>query len=133
MTLFCYGSLEFADVMRAVTGRSFSHEPARLDGWVRLRLRGRAFPGVRPKLGTSVSGTLWRGIDDESAERLDRFEGETYERRPLVVRTRSSVSVTAQVYVIKEALRGELSQEPWDRARFVRESLRDFVRSLNRS
>jgi hypothetical protein len=33
--LFCYGSLEFAEVMRAVTGRDFAVEPAALDGFAR--------------------------------------------------------------------------------------------------
>lgn len=133
MTLFCYGSLEFAEVMRAVTGRSFAHEPARLDGWVRLRFRGNAFPGLRPRAWMSTRGTLWRGIDEASALRLDRFEGDRYERRELPVRTKPGVAVTAQVYVVPDARRSELSNEPWDKARFARESLADFLRALSRA
>jgi len=131
MTLFCYGSLEFAEVMRAVTGRSFAHERARLDGWVRLRQRGRAFPGLRPRAGACTSGTLWRGIDPGSAARLDRFEGAIYERRTVAVRAAGGPA-EAEVYVIRPERLGELSAEPWDRQRFLRETLPDFLRALRR-
>ena len=131
MTLFCYGSLEFAEVMRAVTGRSFAHERARLDGWVRLRLRGRSYPGLRPRAGGSTPGTLWQGIDPRSAARLDRFEGDLYERRDVAVRAAGGLAA-AEVYVIRPERLGELSAEPWDRLRFARESLADFVRAIRR-
>jgi gamma-glutamylcyclotransferase (GGCT)/AIG2-like uncharacterized protein YtfP len=131
VTLFCYGSLEFAEVMRAVTGRAFAHERARLDDWQRRRLRGRSFPGLRPRAGASTPGTVWHGIDPRSAERLDRFEGALYERRRLPVRTAAGV-IDADVYVTPAGLLRELSAEPWDRLRFARESLADFVRRTRR-
>jgi gamma-glutamylcyclotransferase (GGCT)/AIG2-like uncharacterized protein YtfP len=133
VTLFCYGSLEFAEVMRWVTRRSFPHEPARLAGWVRLRLRGRSYPGLRPRAWASTPGTLWRGIDEVSAARLDAFEGALYQRRALSVRSGAGVAVTAQVYVVAEARRSELSNEPWDKARFARAELAEFLRALNRA
>lgn len=131
MVLFTYGSLEFAAVMRAVTGRSFPHERARLDGWARFRVRAGAYPGIRPRASASTSGTLWRGVDAGSAARLDRFETALYERLTLPVRTASGESLDAQVYVIRPERRRELSNEPWDRARFARESLAGFVRALS--
>jgi hypothetical protein len=48
------------------------------------------------------------------------------------VRAGSSGVVTAQIYVIAEARRSELSNEPWDKARFARESLAGFLRALSR-
>lgn len=131
MTLFCYGSLEFAEVMRAVTGRSFAHERGRLDDWQRRRLRGRSYPGLRPRAGTSTPGTVWHGIDPGSAARLDRFEGDLYERRTVAVRVAGGLAA-AEVYVTPPGLLGELSPEPWDRLRFARESLADFVRRIRR-
>jgi gamma-glutamylcyclotransferase (GGCT)/AIG2-like uncharacterized protein YtfP len=133
MELFCYGSLEFPAVMRAVTGRSFPHERARLDGWVRLRIRGADYPGIRPRAGASTPGTLWRDLDADSLARLDRFETALYERLVLPVRTASGESLDAQVYAIRSEHRRELSNQPWDRARFARESLAAFVRALTRS
>ncbi len=133
MELFCYGSLEFAEVMRAVTGRSFPHEPARLDGWVRLRARRGAYPGLRPRARASTSGTLWRGVDPASAAKLDRFEGALYVRRTLQVRTSRGERVAAEVYVVPDERRRELSTQTWDKARFARESLAAFVRAISRS
>jgi gamma-glutamylcyclotransferase (GGCT)/AIG2-like uncharacterized protein YtfP len=133
MNLFTYGSLVFAEVMRAVTGRSFPHEPARLAGWVRVCIRGTAFPGVRARAWTATPGVLWRGVDAQSLELLDRFETYHYERRTLPVRTGAGESARAEVYVIADAHLGELSQVPWDRAAFARRSLRPLLRALSRS
>jgi len=129
VTLFCYGSLEFAEVMRAVTGRAFAHERARLDGWERRRFRGRSFPGLRARAGASTSGTVWHGIDARSAARLDAFEGALYERRGLTVRTNGGLAV-ADVYVTSADHLDQLSNEPWDPLRFARETLPTFLRSL---
>ena len=38
----------------------------------------------------------------------------------------------AEVYVIRPERLGELSAEPWDRMRFLRETLPDFLRALRR-
>jgi gamma-glutamylcyclotransferase (GGCT)/AIG2-like uncharacterized protein YtfP len=131
VTLFSYGSLEFSEVMCRVTGRSFPHEPARLAGWVRLRVRGASYPGLRARAGSCTLGTVWRELDAASLARLDRFESAFYERRTLSVRTGAGEDVAAQVYVVAEANLAALSQEPWDKARFARESLRSFTRALS--
>src|SRR5262245_22448817 len=130
MNLFAYGSLVFAEVMRAVTGRSFAHEPARLAGWTRVCIRGTRFPGVRARASAATSGVLWRGLDARALEYLDRFETHHYERRTLSVRTGAGEDVPAEVYVIADAHLGDLSQEPWDRAQFARQSLGRLLRSL---
>lgn len=130
MKLFCYGSLEFAEVMREVTGRSFAAEPATLDGFARYRVRDADYPGLLPEPGARTDGTLYRALDAASLAALDRFEGGLYERRTLDVRTRDGASAAAQVYVVREAHRRALSREPWDKQTFARESLPGFVRRL---
>jgi len=130
MNLFTYGSLVFAEVMCAVTGRSFAHEPARLPGWTRVCIRGTRFPGVRAHPSLATSGVLWRDVDARSLERLDRFETHHYERRTLRVRTAAGENVSAEVYVIADAHLRDLSQAPWDRAQFARQSLRPLLRAL---
>jgi gamma-glutamylcyclotransferase (GGCT)/AIG2-like uncharacterized protein YtfP len=131
VTLFCYGSLVFAEVMRAVTGRSFPHEPARLFGWRRTRFRGLSFPGIQPHGEGSTSGTLWRGIDTRSAQLLDAYETAAYERIALPVRT-SAGEVRADVYVVRPEARHLLSQAPWTPEAFARDSLAEFLRALRR-
>jgi gamma-glutamylcyclotransferase (GGCT)/AIG2-like uncharacterized protein YtfP len=96
-------------------------------------VRGRNYPGLRPRLWSSTPGTLWRGIDERSAAKLDRFEGSLYRRRSLPVRTHGGVSVTAQVYVVPDENQHLLSSAPWDKATFARESLAEFLREISRS
>jgi gamma-glutamylcyclotransferase (GGCT)/AIG2-like uncharacterized protein YtfP len=118
---FCYGSLEFEAVMRAVTGRSYPREPASLEGWERRRVRRANFPGVRARAGAVTRGTLFRGVGAAESERLDRFETDLYDRRLLPVRTCSGALVDAWVYVVPEERARALSEEPWNPARLARE------------
>ena len=132
MNLFCYGSLEFAEVMCEVTGQGFAGEPATLDGFARYRVRDAEYPGLVPEPGARTEGTLYRALDADSLAALDRFEGALYERRTLDVRTRDGGFAPAQVYVVREAHRHTLSREPWDKRAFARESLSSFVQRLRR-
>jgi len=128
--LFCYGSLEFAEVMRAVTGRSFAGEPATLDGFARYRVRDADYPGLVPESGAQISGTLYRALDAVAIAALDRFEGALYERKTLDVRLRGGGTAAAQVYVVRESHRHTLSSEPWDKQAFARDRLAGFMRRL---
>ncbi len=127
MLLFCYGSLEFANVMRAVTGRTFAGEPAALDGFARYRVRAADYPGLVPESGASTDGTLWRGLDAGALAVLDRFEGALYERLCVDVRVRDGRSVGAHAYVVRESNRSSLSHEPWDKRAFERDRLESFL------
>ena len=129
MLLFCYGSLEFAEVMREVTGRSFAGEPATLDGFARYRVRDADYPGLVPESGARTVGTLFRALDAVALAALDRFEGALYERKTLDVRRRGG-NAAAQVYVVRESHRHTLSSEPWDKRAFARDRLAGFVQRL---
>lgn len=128
--MFCYGSLEFAEVMRRVTGRVFCGEPATLEGFARYRVRDADYPGLTPEPGASTEGTLFHSLDEAALEALDRFEGALYERKPLEVRGHEGRITTAQVYVVRVAHRETLSHEPWDKASFARDGLDAFLRRL---
>jgi len=128
--LFCYGSLEFAEVMRAVTGRDFAGEPATLDGFARYRVRGADYPGLVPEPGARTEGTLFAGLDAEALATLDRFEGALYERGTSDVRKRDGGSAAAQVYVVRESQRHVLSSAPWDKEAFAHDRLAAFLRRL---
>ena len=131
LLLFCYGSLEFAEVMRAVTGRSFAGEPAALDGFARYRVRDADYPGLVAEPGAQTPGTLYRALDPDALAALDRFEGALYARRALeVVRLRDGSRAQAFVYVVRDAHRHSLTDEPWDRDGFAREGLAAFLGRL---
>jgi gamma-glutamylcyclotransferase (GGCT)/AIG2-like uncharacterized protein YtfP len=131
LLLFCYGSLEFDAVMRAVTGRSFVGEPASLEGFARYRVRDAHYPGLVPEPGAQTSGTLYRALDAEALAALDRFEGALYARHTLeVLRASDASRAAAEVYVVRDAHRHTLTAEPWDKAGFARDHLAAFLARL---
>jgi gamma-glutamylcyclotransferase (GGCT)/AIG2-like uncharacterized protein YtfP len=108
-SVFVYGTLTVPRVMRAVTGREFDLLPASLPGYACFRVRGAAYPGV-------------------VLARLDRFEGRVYERRRVTVRVEPDERREAWAWVIRPEHRSLLSNEPWNRERFVRHDLPSFLR-----
>jgi gamma-glutamylcyclotransferase (GGCT)/AIG2-like uncharacterized protein YtfP len=125
--VFAYGTLAFPDVMEAVTGVAFASEPATLDGFARRRVFGAVYPGVRAEAGATLDGVLYRGVDERSLARLDRFEGALYERRLLAVRVARGDRWDAWVYVVPDALAHRLANEAWDPERFRREHLAPYL------
>jgi len=118
MRLFAYGTLMLPEVMEVVAGRRFASRPAELRGWRRRRLRGAVYPAVVPAAGEVTAGVLFEELDHATLARLDRFEGEPYERRLLRVVPESGTGCEAFVYVLRPARQALLSDEPWDETEF---------------
>jgi gamma-glutamylcyclotransferase (GGCT)/AIG2-like uncharacterized protein YtfP len=132
MHVFAYGTLQFPEVVQAVTGRRFPWEPAVLDGYERRRVRGRDYPGIIVARGRHAAGQLYRDVDARSVTLMDRFEGALYERDRVIVTTADGAPVTADVYVVPPSRGHALSAEPWDGERFAAEHLAVFVESCRR-
>lgn len=124
--VFTYGTLLLAEVIEAVAGRRFASVPARLDGFERVRVRGAVYPGARAAAAASIDGVLWLDVDDGALLRLDRFEGDTYERRDVIVVTAEGPR-DAQVYVVPPANEHLLEPAPWDLDGFRREHLARYL------
>lgn len=127
MNVFAYGTLLFAEVMEAVAGARYPSEDAVLGGYRRFRVRERAYPGVVAAAGAETVGRLYRGLTLTALERLDHFEGDLYERRRLPVHRADGSATEAFVYVIPEARRDALTEEPWDVAAFARQHLDRYL------
>ena len=125
-TLFAYGTLLFPDVLAAVVGRSLTAEPATLGGYVRRGVIGEIFPAmVEGERHDRVVGVLYVGLDDREWSRLDRFEGDLYERHRVRIGTRDAFT-----YVLASAWRHRLGVEPWDPDAFARDHLEAFLARL---
>ncbi len=106
--------------MQEVTGHCFQSRPARLDNYVRRKLRGEDFPGIRPFPGKTVHGLCFVGLDDQSLHRLDEYEGDYYRRETAVVTTAKQARHEAEIYVLCERFYDLLLPVDWDIETFRR-------------
>lgn len=76
MRFFFYGTLIDEAVRRAVLGRHapLRVEPARLGGWRRVAVPGKAYPVVLAEPQASVDGVLARGLTAAARRRLEGYE-----------------------------------------------------------
>lgn len=119
--LFAYGTLQFADIIAAVTGRPLTGTPAVLDGYARFAIRDEPFPGIVPSEQHQVEGMLYTGITAAERRRIDVFEGEPYRRETVVVRLpEAGTSTEAITYVIRPRWRTIMSAAGWDPDEFAR-------------
>ena len=130
--VFAYGTLQFGEIMHAVTERSLAGEPATLPGYRRLSLTGRSYPGIVAAPDEATAGILYRDVDAESVARLDIFESEIYERLLLPVRTAGGRDVRAFAYVVSARFAHLLSPEPWSPEQFQREHGEAFLAACKR-
>ena len=130
--LFAYGTLQFPEVIAAVTGRRFTGVPALLSDHARYALRKRCYPGVRPQSGATVEGVLYCDIDARALARLDRFEDPFYRRRRLPVCIGANESVSAEVYIIEPEGFRLFERRSWNLGKFQRRFLKSYLRRCRR-
>ena len=118
--LFCYGTLQIPEVMKAVTGRKYPGINARLPGYAIYRVKDAEYPGVINAPDNETSGVLYRGLSDEDLAVLDLFEGELYERRLLEVNSEDGKSYHAWVYVVSPKNKKYLTTETWHLKAFMK-------------
>lgn len=111
--LFCYGTLQSAAIFEAITGIVPSGEAARLQGYACYRVKRAVYPGILKDPRSSVSGTLYRGLNRSALSKLDQFEGAMYDRLKLSVISDGGQSNAAWVYVIKHDCRHLLTRDSW--------------------
>jgi gamma-glutamylcyclotransferase (GGCT)/AIG2-like uncharacterized protein YtfP len=125
--VFTYGTLVFPEVMEAVAGRAFVSLAARLAGYGRVCVRGAVYPGARADATATIDGVLYLDVGRDALERLDRFEGELYERCPVRVLLEDRSTCAAQVYVVPAAMEDRLERTPWDLEGFRRDHLASYL------
>jgi gamma-glutamylcyclotransferase (GGCT)/AIG2-like uncharacterized protein YtfP len=130
MRLFCYGTLQFADIMHEVSGRRFVGVPAMLEHYACFSLHGEVFPGIVPAHAAQTAGVMYSGLDERVLRRLDGFESDCYVRECVRIHDAAGRSLQAWAYVVRPDARTLLSNQPWDRGQFERMHLAAFLRRL---
>lgn len=98
--LFCYGTLEFENVIKRIIGRVPSRVSAQLIGFERKHLVGVPYPAIVRRKDGQVTGSLYRTINKRELRLLDGYEGAMYIRRRVVVRLAGARPVVAWTYVL---------------------------------
>ena len=124
---FTYGSLMCDEIMSAVAGGRASSCIATLHGYCRHPVIGTAYPGMVAHAGQQVQGVLYLDLPPSAWPRLDRFEGDEYERRIVEVNLADGTLQPAWTYVFRDELASRLDKGDWDFERFLREGKGRFV------
>jgi gamma-glutamylcyclotransferase (GGCT)/AIG2-like uncharacterized protein YtfP len=126
--LFTYGSLMCEDIMASVGGARLTGIPAILPGFRRFLVRDEQYPGVVAEDAGTVAGLVYHRISPAGWSRLDAFEGEMYERRPVTVHLESGAATQVYCYVFRPEFHHRLTTEQWDYAAFLRNGKQLFQR-----
>lgn len=115
---FFFGTLMDDEVLGVVLGRApqtLRAEPARLDGYRRLRVSGEAYPTLRPAAGAVCDGRLVWDLTAREVARVAFYEGEDYRLRELPV---SRSDGTVQRALVFAGDQGLATEGEWDPARW---------------
>lgn len=127
MNLFVYGSLMEPRVFRLVAGLDPSSSPALLSDHARYRIAGQTYPALIPEPGKATSGRIVFDVPSHALRRLDRFEGNWYERVLVDVATDLG-RCQAEVYRFHPSQRFRILPREWTLEEFQRRHLHGFLR-----
>ena len=128
-SVFTYGTLMIPSIMRRVTGKKYSGNKAWLKDYQRFKLNNEIYPGIIEFPGATIEGIVYMKVSEDSLELLDRFEGNLYERRQVIVRTLEKEQVHAYTYVIRDDKKNVLSSNPWEKCRFLWNHYEEFMKN----
>ena len=132
VNLFTYGTLQFPELLHALTGLRLRPQPAFLSDFQRLRFREAVYPGILPVRHGLVVGMLYRGLDAGALARLDRFEGSEYRRRTLQVTPASGSTTLAICFEVTPDARTRLTADGWSAEDFEQQELPRYLKRCRR-
>lgn len=122
--IFAYGTLQFPQIIKRLTGKNFAAEKAMLRGYRRLLVKGTDYPAVKKSRNSSVDGILLKDVDEKSLEQIIQFEGDEYE----MVNVRVHVNGSETDAVVFAWIREDrlLDEKDWNQQKFESDSLRFY-------
>lgn len=127
VNIFAYGSLMFGSVRDVLINGRYKKLDAHVNGFRRLSVKGKLYPGLIESEKGRVGGLLLLGINDADLRALDRFEGNYYKRQPVAVESRSRQILQAETYVFRDEFRFLLSDEEWNADEFGKNGISTFM------
>ncbi len=128
--LFVYGSLMYPSVWNLLIRRPVKQCRGRLPGYQRLKIRDDSYPVILPGQNAhDVTGVLYFKLTSQEINRLDRFEGDYYERISvdIFIDHSSCTPINAWTYRLKSAFRHLALPQTWDPQAFEKNDLNRFI------
>ena len=130
MNVFAYGSLMFERIWSNVVTGLYEMSDATLCGYKRRKIKDEIYPALLP--GTKedfVFGKLYFNVAKKDIAKLDRFEGEYYQRKIEECMVSDGSSAAAFVYIINERYNYLIEDEDWDPDWFSKMGIDLFISS----
>ena len=105
MRLFLYGTLLRPALLTRFAGRRLASEPAMLEGWRRVRLRGTPYPTLQRAPGHVAGAVVNAGA--AAVRRLSAYEGVRYRLERVTVDTARG-KLTAHTWIA-----AAVTHRPW--------------------
>lgn len=124
--LFIYGTLRDRDVCEAVLGRTVSPAdmiPAIAPDHAIFKVANVNYPCLLPHPSAQAEGAILRHLTSADLTRLDRFEGDNYQRVPLRILCERQETI-ADYYRPNEALE---TDGPWSLSQWQLEGKSQFL------
>jgi gamma-glutamylcyclotransferase (GGCT)/AIG2-like uncharacterized protein YtfP len=125
--LFCYGTLQVPEVIRAVTGRTYTGKPAILRGYAIYKVMNAEYPGIIRSADSEIKGIVYDDVSDHDLKVLDLFESDLYRRQLLDVALEDGNACKAWCYVIRDRNKRLLTNETWRLDDFLDDGLESFM------
>lgn len=128
--VFCYGTLEFDNVMQKITGSVFAPESATLIDYARYMVKGAPYPAIIHQPGAVTDGTLFRGLSARQLSMMDEYEGSLYDRVESEVLAARGELISAQIYIVPPSRQHYVSRQAWNKNEFELLYLNNFFKTL---
>lgn len=117
--LFCYGTLCIPAIMRAVCDHRSAGEAASLAHYRCAALRRRVYPAIVYQAGEVTQGVVYRRLNQQQLQRIDRYEGDMYVRTRVEVNMAAMRKVEVWTYVLHPRYYRLIKKQPWSLAEFA--------------
>jgi gamma-glutamylcyclotransferase (GGCT)/AIG2-like uncharacterized protein YtfP len=125
MNVFTYGSLMYDSVWSRVVAGTYPKKSGVVKGFARLKVRNEQYPGLI-RGHDVVDGVVYFDLTAQDVARLDRFEGELYQREEVEVVCEDEERAPALVYLIRDEYKWILGDQ-WSPVEFEQAGLAEFT------
>lgn len=125
MNIFTYGTLMSEEIWNNVVIAKYKFDKAKLSGFGKKKLKDREYPGLIRCEGSITDGVIYYDVAEEDVNRLDKFEGEEYERVKVIVE-KDSDAIEAFTYLYKNEFSENILRLEWSYDDFLKNGFESF-------